>query len=148
MWTKPSGGGEKAGRTILVYQAGTDRLCGSNGLESSRETSPAVRTARFPTPRSGELRDDKDRVIFDAGELTRQSITLPGQEFQAPPSVKDIETINCFTKLKDGRISAVQRTATWLVGTEGRAAIRAQAADGRAVDVRTYRVEYTRLGDA
>ena len=32
-----------------------------------------------------------------------------------------------------------------LVATEGYAALRAQAADGRAVDVRTYAVDYDRV---
>ena len=101
--------------------------------------------ARRFEPSGGELRDASGLLIFDAGELTRQAISLPGKELVAPPSVKDIETINLFTRTKDGVITSTQRTSTWLVGTEGLAAMKAQAADGRAVDVRTYQVDYVRL---
>ena len=100
--------------------------------------------ARRYEPSSGVLRDEKGRAVFDFGELTRQQISLPG-DVAAPPSVKDIETINCFTLLRDGKLEATQRTTTWLVATEGYAALRAQAADGRAVDVRTYAVDYDRV---
>ena len=101
--------------------------------------------ARRFEPSAGELRDGAGLLVFDAGELSRQSISLPGKELVQPPSVKDIETINLFTRTKDGRITSTQRTSTWLVGTGGLAALKAQAADGRAVDVRTYRVDYERL---
>ena len=101
--------------------------------------------ARRFEPSAGELRDGAGLLVFDAGELSRQSISLPGKELVQPPSVKDIETINLFTRTKDGRITSTQRTSTWLVGTEGLAALKAQAADGRAVDVRTYKVDYERL---
>ena len=101
--------------------------------------------ARRFEPSAGELRDSSGLLVFDAGELSRQSISLPGKELVQPPSVKDIETINCFTRLSPTKVAAVQRTSTWLVATEGYAAMRAQAADGRAVDIRTYDVLYERL---
>ena len=100
--------------------------------------------ARRFEPSAGALRDDQKRPVFDVGELTRQQISLPGAEFRQPPSVKDIETINLFTRTAEGRISAVQLTSTWLVAVEGMAALKAQAAEGRAVDVRSYSVEYER----
>ena len=100
--------------------------------------------ARRYEPAAGEVVDGAGRRVFDVGELTRQQLSLPGGA-AVPPSVKDIETINCFTRLSPTRVAAVQRTSTWLVATEGYAAMRAQAADGRAVDIRTYDVLYERL---
>ena len=43
---------------------------------------------------------------------------------------------------------ATQRTATWLVATEGAAAIKAEMAGGIAVDVRTYALDYARVEGA
>ena len=70
--------------------------------------------ARRFEPSAGELRDSSGLLVFDAGELSRQSISLPGKELVQPPSVKDIETINLFTLMKNGRITSTQRTSTWL----------------------------------
>ena len=97
--------------------------------------------ARRFEPSAGELRDSSGLLVFDAGELSRQSISLPGKELVQPPSVKDIETINLLHGRKTAA-SPPHGTSTWLVGTEGIAAMKAQAADGRAVDVRTCKVDY------
>ena len=59
--------------------------------------------------RRARIRDSSGLLVFDAGELSRQSISLPGKELVQPPSVKDIETINLFTLMKNGRITSTQR---------------------------------------
>lgn len=72
-----------------------------------------------------------------------------------PPLIKDIETITLYRK--DGatseseKVVATQRTATFLSPSNNGdpyLAAAVQRVGGRAVDVRTYRVSYTRIRDA
>ncbi|KAJ1449633.1 hypothetical protein M885DRAFT_590347 [Pelagophyceae sp. CCMP2097] len=84
---------------------------------------------------------------FETVELVRQSISDVGNPL-APPSIKDVETINLFQRVSDDIIISTQRTASFIFPSDPRAAVMADMAGGRAIDLRSYKVEYRRLAPA
>ena len=84
---------------------------------------------------------------YDTLECVRQALSSERSVLR-PPSVKDVETICLYERKAPDYVVAYQRTATFLFPSDQLSAALADAANGRAVDVRTYRVEYVRRPDA
>lgn len=87
---------------------------------------------------------------FQVMERTAQIISTRMEQLKAVPAKpyrKDIETIALYTRQSDGLIECLQRTATFLTRVDSRyesAVARVPAVATRAIDVRLYRILYTR----
>jgi len=158
--------GEQAILNVPVGQDNPNRLvfvlspAGANGTIFRAELRVTSRRTETPFPSTVAGRE----AGFDVFEGARQVVTVersaanaggggetgampkPQSKKGPPPLIKDIETTTLFTKIGDGKIEALQRTATFLVPSTNADPMKAAAIQrmgGRAVDVRTYRVVYT-----
>mmetsp|Transcript_63282 Transcript_63282/g.127078 ORF Transcript_63282/g.127078 Transcript_63282/m.127078 type:complete len:297 (+) Transcript_63282:714-1604(+) len=158
--------GEQAILNVPVGQDNPNRLvfvlspAGANGTIFRAELRVTSRRTETPFPSTVAGRE----AGFDVFEGARQVVTVersaanaggggetgampkPQSKKGPPPLIKDIETTTLFTKIGDGKIEALQRTATFLVPSTNADPMKAAAIQrmgGRAVDVRTYRVIYT-----
>ena len=93
-------------------------------------------------------------LSFDVSEVIRQVVSPangpnPNAPRQSrPPLIKDVETTTLYRQTSPDRIEALQRTLTFAVPDPNQdpamAGYIVMVAQGRAIDVRTYDVVYTR----
>lgn len=102
----------------------------------------------FPTDRLYSM--DK-RGGFQVMERTAQIISTRMEQLKASPAKpfrKDIETIALYSRQSDDVIECLQRTATFLTRVDSRfeqAVARTPSIADRAIDIRLYRIIYTKL---
>ena len=97
-------------------------------------------------------------LSYDVCEVIRQVVSPangpnPGVPRQSrPPLIKDVETTTLYRQTSPDRIEALQRTLTFAVPDPNQdpamAGYIVKVAQGRAIDVRTYDVVYTRVRPA
>lgn len=116
---------------------------GINNMDVSLGLNGGVLAISMETlGRDGKMMEDGKRLV--AGEFVRQSVRIDGKDGRngLRERVKEVETV-CEYLVRNGRddcFEAVQRTLTFLP----RGDLRSVDAKGRAVDVRTYHLVYTR----
>ena len=95
---------------------------------------------------------EREPSSFNVCEVVRQTVSPAnppqGRQAPRPPLIKDIETTTLYRMVSPDQIVATQRTASFLVANPNQDPLKAaqiERLQGRAVDVRTYSVVYTRV---
>jgi hypothetical protein len=87
---------------------------------------------------------------FEALERTAQVISVRTKALTPPPDLrKEIETITSYKKVDENTIIATQRTATFLSALDPRYRLafgRNPRVSNTAVDIRSYKVTYKKIG--